>query len=240
MRDRTRRMDAQHERVHAYFESEAATWEDRYSHDAAVRARIARFADALGRHGVEQGAVLDLGCGSGRITRSLARDGHSMTGSDISKQMLDLARCEPGGDRVTWVLQDAEQPFPLPLDADQFDAVVSSSVLEYMSDPKPALEEMVRLLKPGGWALFTVPDPRHAKRVRERRRQAILGFAPLRRLASLTPARSYFLYLELSVTRFTLGRWASLAAEAGLSVSPIGPCQDPLALIAARNPPTEG
>ena len=143
---------------------------------------------------------------------------------------------EPGGDRVTWVLQDTDQPFPLPLDSDQFDAVISSSMLEYLSDPKPALEEMARLLKPGGWALFTVPDPRHPKRARERRRRSVLRFAPLRSLTKLTPARSYALYLELSVTRPGLDRWISLAAEAGLSPSPTGSCNDPLALIEARNP----
>lgn len=234
-------METQHEqRVHAYFEGQAATWEDRYSHDAAVRQRIARFEDALRRRGVGERAVLDLGSGSGRITRALARDGRSMTGSDVSNRMLECARSEPGGDRVTWVLQDADQPFPLPLETDQFDFVISSSVLEYLSDPKPALKEVARLLKPGGWALFTVPDPRHPKRARERRRQSILRFAPLRRLASLTPARNYALYLELSVTRPPLGRWVSLAAEAGLAVSPIGPCRDPLALLEARKPPEGG
>lgn len=228
-------MEFEHrERVHAYFESHAATWEDRYLHDAAVRNRIARFDAALRRHGVGQGAVLDLGCGSGRIIRSLARGGFSMTGADISNRMLDLARSEPGGDSVRWVLQDADEPFPLPLDADQFDAVISSSVLEYLRDPEAALAEMARLLKPRGWAFFTVPDPRHPKRVRERRQQSILRFAPIRSLAKLTPARNYALYLELSVTRPALDRWVTLATEAGFSVLPIGPCIDPLALIEAQ------
>jgi ubiquinone/menaquinone biosynthesis C-methylase UbiE len=224
----------QQERVHTYFESQAATWEDRYSHDAAVKERIARFGDALQRHAISEGAVLDLGCGSGRIPRSLARDGLAMTGADISNRMLDLARSEPGGDSVTWVLQDADEPFPLPLDADQFDAVISSSVLEYLSDPEVALAEMARLLKPEGWAFFTVPDPRHPKRVRERWQQSMLRFAPLRSLAKLTPGRTYALYLELSVSRPALDRWATLATEAGLAVTPIGPCSDPLALIEAQ------
>jgi ubiquinone/menaquinone biosynthesis C-methylase UbiE len=230
-------MESEHqELVHAYFESRAATWEDRYSHDAAVRNRIARFADALQRHAILEGAVLDLGCGSGRITRSLARDGLDMTGADVSSQMLDMASRDTTGDQVTWVLQDAQQPFPLPVGAAQFDAVISSSMLEYLSDPKAALVEMARVLKPEGWAFFTVPDPRHPKRVRERRQQSILRFAPLRSLAKLTPARNYALYLELSVSRPALDRWATLATEAGLAVTPIGPCSDPLALIEAQKP----
>ena len=230
-------MESEHQdRVHTYFESQAATWEDRYSHDAAVKERIARFGDALQRHAISEGAVLDLGCGSGRIARSLARDGLAMTGADISLRMLELAAAEPAGDRVTWVRQDPDRPFPLPLGAAQFDAVISSSMLEYLSDPKAALVEMARLLKPEGWAFFTVPDPRHPKRVRERWQQSMLRFAPLRSLAKLTPARNYARYLELSVSRPALDSWAALAAEAGLSVPPIGPCSDPLALIEAQKP----
>jgi hypothetical protein len=53
-------------------------------------------------------------------------------------------------------------------------------------------------------------------------------------LARLTPARNYALYLELSVTRPALDRWVTLATEAGFSVSPIGRCSDPLALIEAQ------
>jgi hypothetical protein len=44
----------------------------------------------------------------------------------------------------------------------------------------------------------------------------------------------YALYLELSVTRLALERWASLAADPDLWVSPIGPCNDPLALVEVR------
>ena len=230
-------MGSEHQhRVHAYFESQATSWEDRYSHDAAVKERIGRFKDALRRHAIDAGEVLDLGCGSGRVARSLARDGLSLTGADISSRMLDAAAREPGGDQVTWVLQDADRPFPLPLDGAQFDAVISSSVLEYLTDPKSALAEMARLLKPGGWTLFTVPDPRHPKRGRERFQQSILRVAPLRWLAKRTPARNYVLYLELSVHRPSLDRWFGLATEVGLSVSPIGPCKHPLAMIEANKP----
>ena len=232
-------MEAEHEnRVHAYFESRAATWDDRYRHDDAIYRRIARFEDALHRRAIRGGAVLDLGCGSGRITRSLASRGFSMTGADVSKHMLDQAKSEPDGDRVRWVQQDHDRPFPLPLGDREFDAVISSSVLEYVSNPKEALEEMARLLKPGGRVFFTVPDPRHRKRVRERRQQALLRFAPVRSLLRLTPARNYALYLELSATRLPLDRWASLVRGSGLAVCPMGACEGPLAMIEAEKPAT--
>ena len=54
--------------------------------------------------------VLDLGCGTGRMTLELARRGYDMTGVDLSPEMLDLARdaAEEAGlsDKMLWLLQD--------------------------------------------------------------------------------------------------------------------------------------
>ncbi len=54
--------------------------------------------------------VLDLGCGTGRMTLELARRGYDMTGVDLSSEMLDIARCsaEEAGlsDKMLWLLQD--------------------------------------------------------------------------------------------------------------------------------------
>lgn len=54
--------------------------------------------------------VLDLGCGTGRMTLELARRGYDMTGVDLSPEMLDLARnaaCREGlSDKMLWLLQN--------------------------------------------------------------------------------------------------------------------------------------
>ena len=54
--------------------------------------------------------VLDLGCGTGRMTLELGRRGYDMTGVDLSPEMLDLAReaAEEAGlsDKMLWLLQD--------------------------------------------------------------------------------------------------------------------------------------
>ncbi len=54
--------------------------------------------------------VLDLGCGTGRMTLELARRGYDMTGVDLSAQMLDVARAsaerEGLSDRMLWLMQD--------------------------------------------------------------------------------------------------------------------------------------
>ena len=54
--------------------------------------------------------VLDLGCGTGRMTLELARRGYDMTGVDLSPEMLDVARCTADvaglSDKMLWLLQD--------------------------------------------------------------------------------------------------------------------------------------
>ena len=54
--------------------------------------------------------VLDLGCGTGRMTVELGKRGYDMTGVDYSEQMLDIARRgaikEGVGDRMLWLSQD--------------------------------------------------------------------------------------------------------------------------------------
>ncbi|HZC74999.1 MAG TPA: methyltransferase domain-containing protein, partial [Gaiellaceae bacterium] len=47
--------------------------------------------------------VLDLGCGTGRLTVALAAAGHSVTGVDPAPAMLTVARTKPRGEKVTWI-----------------------------------------------------------------------------------------------------------------------------------------
>lgn len=47
--------------------------------------------------------VLDLGCGTGRLTTGTAAAGHSVTGVDPAKVSLDEARTKPSAENVTWI-----------------------------------------------------------------------------------------------------------------------------------------
>ncbi len=50
------------------------------------------ITDLLREHGIADGLLLDLGCGTGRLTRLLAKAGYDMTGVDYSEEMLEIAR----------------------------------------------------------------------------------------------------------------------------------------------------
>lgn len=61
-------------------------------------------------HGVEQGAlVAELGCGTGKMTRRLARAGYDMIGIDLSEEMLDIARYEHEAQDILYLHQDMRE-----------------------------------------------------------------------------------------------------------------------------------
>lgn len=65
----------------------------------------------LKEYGVEDGLVLDLGCGTGKLTRLLAMDGYDMIGVDISEDMLEIAmehQAVEGGE-ILYLLQDMRE-----------------------------------------------------------------------------------------------------------------------------------
>lgn len=51
--------------------------------------------------------ILDLGCGTGRLTTALARRGHQVTGVDPDAAAIERARSQPGAHGVTWVVGDS-------------------------------------------------------------------------------------------------------------------------------------
>jgi 2-polyprenyl-3-methyl-5-hydroxy-6-metoxy-1,4-benzoquinol methylase len=103
-------------------------------------------------HGYSQSAgckVLDVGCGNGYVLAQYARHGASVFGVDITRTAVDLSRrrFELAGLSGTFSQIDGQRlPFP---DA-SFDIVCSMGVLHHISDPSPLVDEMRRVLKPGG------------------------------------------------------------------------------------------
>ena len=100
--------------------------------------------------------VLDVACGTGVLARSLAtRVGAqgSVTGLDLNDGMLEVARLK--APQIAWRQGRAEQ---LPFDNERFDAVVSQFGLMFFADRRAALQEMMRVLRPGGRLAVAVWD----------------------------------------------------------------------------------
>jgi SAM-dependent methyltransferase len=122
---------------------------------AGAESEIAARDEYVRLLGVAPGErVLDVGCGSGAVTRTLAQrvaPGGSAVGLDASTALLKVARelANKAGLGAIIEFKDGDcraLPFP---DA-SFDAVVAATTLSHVPDPRRALAEMVRVTRPGG------------------------------------------------------------------------------------------
>ena len=117
--------------------------------------------------GVREGdLLLDMGCGAGRHAFECFRLGARVVAFDYSAaELKDVgglfaamreageAGTEPGAMAATTNGDALRLPFP----DDTFDRIIASEVLEHVSDDQVALDEILRVLKPGGTLAATVP-----------------------------------------------------------------------------------
>jgi SAM-dependent methyltransferase len=113
---------------------------------------VARWTRAIAALPFHDGSVLDLGCAFGFTTRLLKRRGYDATGVDGSPAYIERAkRADPLG---TYLVADATR---VPLPDRSFDGVLFLDVLEHLPDPQGAINEVARLLRPGGTLALSVP-----------------------------------------------------------------------------------
>ena len=91
------------------------------------------------------GKVLDVACGTGDMAVELLRQGCSVTGVDLSKEMMAIAKQK--APQVEYKLADAEH---LPFEDATFDAVTCAFGVRNFVHLEQGLSEMLRVLKPGG------------------------------------------------------------------------------------------
>ncbi|GAI33601.1 unnamed protein product, partial [marine sediment metagenome] len=101
----------------------------------------------------EQSKVIDIACGKGTTALYLAQNySCQVLGIDISEDLIGeakyLARTRRLHDRVTFCVSDALE---LPFSENQFDVAVSQAMLVLIDDKKKAIQEALRVTKPGGY-----------------------------------------------------------------------------------------
>jgi SAM-dependent methyltransferase len=119
-----------------------------------------RLLDALHARVEPTDAVLEIGCGVGRLTRVLAARAAAVQALDVSARMLELAReHNPELQNVSWILGDGTTLAPV--ESGSIDACVSHVVFQHIPDPAITLgyvAEIGRVLRPGGWAAFQISN----------------------------------------------------------------------------------
>lgn len=140
----------------AKFEELASRWWDRESefkplHD--INPLRVDFIDRIG--GLQGKKVLDVGCGGGILSESMAHRGADVTGIDMGEAPLKVAKLhglETGVSveyrQITVEELAAEQP-------EQYDIVTCMEMMEHVPDPASIVEACSKLVKPGGFAFFS-------------------------------------------------------------------------------------
>lgn len=105
------------------------------------------------------GSVLETACGTGALTRQLCKvlpEGTQLTVTDLAPAMVDLVQQTLGSTPcVDFAQADAAE---LPFADSSFDAVICQFSVMLFPDKQKAMREAFRVLKPGGWFIFSVWD----------------------------------------------------------------------------------
>ncbi len=103
--------------------------------------------------------ILDVGCGTGELLNEIEKiyPQSSCIGVDISEEMLHKANDK--NKNIKYLVADVHN---LPFDDNTFDFVLNTISFHHYVSPQSALNEMIRVLKPGGYIyiLDSVKDPR--------------------------------------------------------------------------------
>lgn len=99
--------------------------------------------------------VLDLGCGLGDGACILAQTARQVTGVDYSSEVIQEAQKRTVAKNVTFMVSDVRA---LRLPDAHFDLVSAFEIIEHLAEPKEFLEEIVRVLKPGGTLAISTPN----------------------------------------------------------------------------------
>lgn len=137
-----------------------------YLRFAGARARP--FADLMARvpsHAPDRGPdlVVDLGCGPGNLTRTLAErwPEADVVGVDSSAEMVERAIADGDGPRLRFQVADLREWEP----GRPVDVLVSNATLQWVPGHLDLLSRLVAAVRPGGWLAFQVPgnfgEPNH-------------------------------------------------------------------------------
>lgn len=146
----------------AKFEALASQWWDKTGefkplHD--INPLRLDFIDA--RAGLAGKRVLDVGCGGGILSQSMAHRGAEVTGIDMGEAPLNVARhhAEETGVEISYQLcavEDYASQHP-----EEFDVVTCMEMLEHVPDPASVVAACSRLVRPGGHVFFSTLNRTH-------------------------------------------------------------------------------
>ena len=147
----SRHPDVVKRQVAAHWDRRAPNFDEDFGHSIrtpAERAAWDRILDLVlaGRGGLD---ALDAGCGTGFLSFELTTRGYSVTGVDFAPAMIAEARKKAAARSVSIRFEEADAE-RLPFPPGTFDLVISRHLLWTLPHPEAAIDEWIRVLRPGG------------------------------------------------------------------------------------------
>jgi 2-polyprenyl-3-methyl-5-hydroxy-6-metoxy-1,4-benzoquinol methylase len=132
-----------------FWDSAAATFDHEIDHGLIGPARAAWTDILRAALPLESAAILDVGCGTGSLSVVLAELGHTVTGIDLSPEMIKRAEAKAAasGHAIDFHVMDAADPQFEPA---SFDAIMCRHILWALPEPDQVLRRWMTLLRPGG------------------------------------------------------------------------------------------
>ena len=168
----------------------------------------ARLRFITERCNLEKASVVDVGCGGGILSESMAENGASVLGIDVAPRVLAIAKLHLHESGLEIDYQQKTVETLASESPGRFDLVSCMEMLEHVPDPSSIINAIQKLLKPGGHAFFSTLN---------RTPQAFaLGIVGAEYIARLLPRGTH--RYDRFIRPSELGRWARAA---GLTVKDI-------------------
>jgi len=161
----------QQQEVNEYFESASVYWDEIYS-DHKLLPTIYQERHNTALHWIKvlglrrDARILEIGCGSGQITVTLAENGYIVDAIDPTAAMLHITRSHAIAQRVeNRIRRYQADVHALPFQSETFDLVIALGVIPWLHSETVAVREMQRVLKSGGFLVMTADNNARLNRI---------------------------------------------------------------------------
>lgn len=138
------------------FSALAATWWDPDGHSKPLHdINPVRLNFICTQTTIQGKNILDIGCGGGILTESLAKQGATLTGIDLSLEVLEVARQHAKTENLNINYECISAEALANKDINHFDAITCMELLEHVPDPAALIKACANLVKPGGDIFFS-------------------------------------------------------------------------------------
>jgi 2-polyprenyl-3-methyl-5-hydroxy-6-metoxy-1,4-benzoquinol methylase len=134
-------------------------WHSAHQHEDDISTAWHNFVkNSLSTSDLAGRQILEIGCGRGGFSEYLMSTYPTidrLCACDYSESALEIGRSRILAGPISWQKEDIQQ---LSFESQSFDTVISCETIEHVPKPRRALEEMHRVLKPGGRLFLTCPN----------------------------------------------------------------------------------